>query len=68
MDNDFPMDGHFFNDDGTEINPDLVPIPGLCLTCKKHEEQGDEWVLCTLNRADQADSEEFLCHAYEEKR
>jgi hypothetical protein len=27
----------YFDDDGTEISPDLIPFPkpGLCITCKK---------------------------------
>ena len=25
----------YFDDDGTEINPDLVPKPDLCISCKK---------------------------------
>ena len=25
----------YFEDDGTEINPDLVPKPDLCISCKK---------------------------------
>jgi hypothetical protein len=28
----------FYNDDGAKINPELVPKPGLCITCKKDEE------------------------------
>jgi hypothetical protein len=61
----FDGEGKFFNDDGTEINPDLVPIPPLCMTCKKKDMQGEEEVLCTLNRADQQDEENFKCGTYE---
>ena len=25
----------YLDDDGTEISPDLIPEPDLCLTCKK---------------------------------
>ena len=25
----------YFNDDGTEFNPDLIPKPDLCITCKR---------------------------------
>ena len=25
----------YFDDDGTEINPDLIPKPDLCISCKK---------------------------------
>jgi hypothetical protein len=64
----FPEGGEFFNDDGTPMNPDLVPIPPLCLTCKRNEMGGEEYVLCTLTRADQVDDEgEFRCAVYEPK-
>lgn len=56
----------FFNDDGSEINPDLVPKPSLCLTCKE-DDNPSEYVLCTLTRADQQDEEGFRCDAYEPK-
>jgi len=32
----------YFDDDGTEINPDLIPKPDLCITCKKDGESGEE--------------------------
>ncbi len=57
----------YFNDDGTELNPDLVPKPGLCLTCKKDNAGGKEEILCTLNRNDQRDEKNFECDAYEPK-
>lgn len=57
----------FFNDDGTEINPDLVPKPGLCLSCKKEHAGGKEGILCTLNRNDQKGEAHFECGAYEPK-
>ena len=54
------------NDDGTRINPDLIPMPGLCLTCKSYDAKGQEMMLCILNRNDQKDDEgEFQCEAYE---
>lgn len=56
----------FFNDDGTEINPDLVPKPGLCLSCKKDDDPNEE-ILCILNRADQQGNDEFKCFAYVSK-
>jgi hypothetical protein len=57
----------FFNDDGTEINADLVPKPGLCLTCRKDNAGGKEKVLCILTRNDQKNDDEFECGAYEPK-
>ena len=29
----------FYDDDGTEINADLIPKPDLCVTCKKDNDQ-----------------------------
>jgi hypothetical protein len=55
----------FFNDDGTEINPDLVPKPGLCLTCRKDNAGGKEEILCILNRNDQKGDKNFACDAHE---
>jgi len=48
------IDG-FYNDDGTKINPELVPKPGLCITCKKNDAGGEEEILCILNRGNQKD-------------
>jgi hypothetical protein len=55
----------YFDDDGTEINPELVPKPGLCLTCKKDNAGGKEEILCTLTRNDQKNEKDFECGAYE---
>lgn len=54
-----------FSDDGTEINPDLIPKPGLCLICQKQNDQ-NERILCTLNIIDQQDEDEFKCFAFED--
>jgi hypothetical protein len=53
----------YFDDDGYEINMDLVPKPSLCLTCQ-NDDNPDEEVLCNLTRADQKDSTNFECFAY----
>ena len=57
----------YFNDDGTEINADLVPKPGLCLTCKKDNAGEKEEILCVLTRNDQKKDKEFECGAFEPK-
>ncbi|MHC4950042.1 MAG: hypothetical protein ACYTEU_03515 [Planctomycetota bacterium] len=57
----------FFHDDGTEVNPDLIPKPSLCISCKKDELSGKENILCDLNRMDQHGEDEFICVAYEPK-
>ncbi|MFA6714826.1 MAG: hypothetical protein WC082_07610 [Victivallales bacterium] len=56
----------FFMDDGTEINPDLIVKPGLCVSCKKDDDPNEE-ILCLLTRADQQNEKEFRCDAYEPK-
>ncbi|MBN1618893.1 hypothetical protein JW887_06170 [Candidatus Dojkabacteria bacterium] len=64
------MDEHipkFFFDDGTEVNPDLIPKPSLCISCKRDGLPGEEDILCSLNRMDQMGEEEFKCYTYEAK-
>ena len=51
----------------TALNPDLIPKPSLCITCKKDELSGKENILCDLNRMDQQGNDEFICGAYEPK-
>ena len=43
----------YFDDDGTEVNSDLIVKPSLCVSCKKNSNSGKEEILCTLTRADQ---------------
>ena len=57
----------FYNDDGTEVNTDLIVKPSLCISCKKDELSGEEEILCTLTRMDQEKENEFKCDAYEPK-
>lgn len=56
----------FFNDDGTPINPALVPKPSLCVTCRLDNDPNEE-ICCTLTRADQQGEVEFRCEAYKKK-
>jgi hypothetical protein len=59
----------FFDDDGTELNPDLIPKPALCISCAKDDAcDPEEEILCNLNRLDQQDEPEFKCYAYEPKK
>ncbi len=53
-----------YDDDGTEVNPDLFAKPDLCLICKKKDDPSEE-MLCTLNRMDQRNDGEFKCFAFE---
>lgn len=55
-----------FDDDGNELNPDLISKPGLCVSCKKDGDPSEE-MLCQLTRADQKDEQEFVCFAFEAK-
>jgi hypothetical protein len=55
-----------FDDDGSKIDPDSVPMPELCLTCKKADEE-EERMLCLLNQNDQKGEADFLCGAYDPK-
>ena len=64
MNEDIPK---FYDDDGTEFNPDLTPKPDLCISCRRDGLSEKEDVLCNLTRADLQGEDEFICEAYEEK-
>jgi len=53
----------FFDDDGFEINTELIKKPSLCLTCV-NDDNPDEEMLCNMTRYDQKDDNEFKCFAY----
>jgi len=56
----------FYNDDGTKIDPDSVPVPSLCIICRKHQiDDWDENLLCMMNRNDQRNEPDFKCGAFE---
>ena len=54
----------YFDDDGNELNPNLISKPALCISCLKNELLSEE-LLCNLNRLDQKNEVEFKCAAYE---
>ena len=58
MENNKPK---YFDDDGTEINPDLISKPDLCVSCKKDGQPGEEEILCNQTKADQQEDDEFHC-------
>ncbi|MBN1424142.1 hypothetical protein JXA88_06265 [Candidatus Fermentibacteria bacterium] len=66
--NDNPIDSRprHFDDEGNELNPDLITKPSLCLSWAKHDDP-DEEIPCNLTRVDQDGEEEFECAAYEPK-
>ena len=56
----------FFDDDGYEINTDLIKKPSLCLICK-NDDNPDEEMLCNMTRYDQKDDNDFKCFAFIKK-
>lgn len=54
----------FFDDDGMPLNPDIMPKPGLCTTCR-HDNDSKQEALCLLSRMDQQGKLDFKCDAYE---
>ncbi len=59
-----PFKSGMYYDDGTPYNPNLHPMPNLCLLCRK-KDNPHEKLLCDLNRMDQLGEENFKCGAYE---
>jgi hypothetical protein len=55
-----------FDNDGYEINSDLIKKPSLCLTCINDDNQ-DEEMFCNMTRYDQKDDNEFQCFAFHKK-
>lgn len=56
----------FFDDDGYEINSQLIKKPSLRIICKKNDDPKEEQ-LCQMTRYDQKDDDEFLCYAFMKK-
>ena len=56
----------FFDDDGHEINTELIKKPSLCLTCVNDNDPNEE-ILCIMTRYDQQEEKTFICHAYKKK-
>lgn len=55
-----------FDDDGYEINTDLIKKPSLCLICMNDGDANEE-ILCNLIRFDQRKDKEFKCAAFKKK-
>ncbi|WP_333654383.1 hypothetical protein [Dissulfurispira sp.] len=53
--------------DGSEIYPDLLPKPSLCVICKKDDRGGIDEIQCVLTRVGQREGNNFECHRYEPK-
>ncbi|PTN09613.1 hypothetical protein [Mangrovibacterium marinum] len=56
----------FFDDDGSPIDPESVPVPGLCVICKMYQvDDPEENLLCLMNRFDQRNDDDFQCGMFE---
>jgi len=67
IDNDLPepISRGFFLDDGIQVDPMQVHIPGHCLCCKNYLTGDPEQnICCTLMRISAQKEEEFLCLFY----
>lgn len=56
----------FFDDDGFEINTELIKKPSICLLCE-NDDNPEEEMLCNMTRYDQKDDNEFKCFAYKKR-
>lgn len=56
----------YFDDNGNELNPNLIPKPALCVGCRNDDDPSQE-IVCNLTRLDQQDEPEFICFACEPK-
>ena len=60
------MEEGYYRDDGTKVDIESIPIPSLCLSCLRSQENE---TACSLTRIDQASElkcgELFCCFAYE---
>ena len=50
----------YWNDDGTEINPNDFPLPTLCMSCKRRHHEFDQ-ILCNLYRIGHDHDTKFDC-------
>ncbi len=59
---DLFSDEKYYDNDGNELDPSLIPAPGLCLLCKSYADHDpEENILCNLNRIDQRGIADFKC-------
>lgn len=56
--------GGYFDDEGLEVNPDLIPKPSLCTLCRKDSDPAEE-MFCAFTRLDQEGEADFSCDAFE---
>lgn len=61
-----PFISGIFDDNGNPVNPESIPVPGLCIVCKQYgKDDWDENLLCQMNRFDQRNDPDFQCGAFE---
>lgn len=53
----------FFDDDGYEVDFNLIKKPSLCLTCVYNDDPKEEF-FCNMTRFDQEDETDFQCAKY----
>ena len=60
------FEGGIYNDNGTKVDENMIPVPNLCVICKKHNTNNFmNNILCKLNRNDQRDDlDNFECHNF----
>lgn len=63
---EMPTYNGIYDDDGSKIEPDSIPVPSLCTICRHHQSADQlENTLCLLNRNAQRDEDEFECGRFE---
>jgi len=56
----------YFDEPADSHEPEIIPIPSLCLICKIHKYKGNkENLMCSIKRFDQRMDESFSCIAFE---
>jgi len=53
----------FYDDDGNQINLNIIPKPTLCISCINNDNPKEEF-FCNMTRFDQKEDKEFKCSAY----
>jgi hypothetical protein len=53
----------YYDDEGNELDPGMIPMPKMCLMCDKRDDPEEE-ILCNLNRLDQKGERHFRCEAF----
>lgn len=65
---EMPFINGLYNDDGTKVTIENIPIPDLCLGCKSYlVDDWEENLMCNMNRNDQRNDDYFECGAFEEE-